>query len=757
MSAGGAQVAVLGVREQRASRRGRDLGERPQLIRLLAFGALGLYGTVRWSKLLAGGGHGRLIAILGLALLLTAARGPLAGRSRPLAWLFTVLVLLAVFPVAGLPWQWVLHLRLASSARAIGDGLSALPQTLVPYRGTNQWVRLDVVLGGAVLLFDAGLLLAFAPRRLDDLRRAGAALPLVALVAVPSTLVHPRFPYLNGLLLFLMLAAFVLADRITSRQSASALGLCLLTSIAAMLFAPALARDRPWLDYQALAGTLNPKVLEAFNWTQTYGPVTWPQRGRTVLEIQAREAEYWKAEDLDVFDGRAWTQGSVPGRQRTPAPAASSIAAWSQTIQVTLRDMRTSEVIGAGVSSRPTHVPDRVASGFGEGTWTTSRELSPGQSYTVRVYAPKPTAGQLSRVGPEYAGLPAGYRTVRLPVRPGPGAPGLAQVVFPAFGHSSALGVVRTSVYGPAYRLAQRLARGAPTPYAFVLAVGRYLAHGYTYSQSPPVRAYPLESFLFQDKSGYCQQFAGAMALLLRMGGIPARVAVGFTPGREPAGIPRWLVTDTDAHAWVEVWFARFGWVRFDPTPPVDPALSGLTPAASASFSSSVGSANVNSRHVAGAASSRTRAAPRHHPRSRSTAGTWEAIAGGAAVVLAALVVLWLATRPLDGAAALVAELERALTRVGRPLAPGATLTMLHDRVRGSPRAGEYIRLLCLSRYAGSDRLPTLAQRRALRRQLAAGRGPVGVLRALWALPPRRRRVSHGRRAATRTTLRRGA
>ena len=42
---------------------------------------------------------------------------------------------------------------------------------------------------------------------------------------------------------------------------------------------------------------------------------------------------------------------------------------------------------------------------------------------------------------------------------------------------------------------------------------------------------YPLESFLFKDKYGYCQQFAGAMALLLRMGGVPARVAVGFTQG----------------------------------------------------------------------------------------------------------------------------------------------------------------------------------------------------------------------------------
>jgi hypothetical protein len=55
------------------------------------------------------------------------------------------------------------------------------------------------------------------------------------------------------------------------------------------------------------------------------------------------------------------------------------------------------------------------------------------------------------------------------------------------------------------------------------------------------------------------------MAVMLRMLGIPARVAVGFTSGRLDDG--RWVVTDHEAHAWVEVWFAGQGWVAFDPTP----------------------------------------------------------------------------------------------------------------------------------------------------------------------------------------------
>ncbi len=68
-----------------------------------------------------------------------------------------------------------------------------------------------------------------------------------------------------------------------------------------------------------------------------------------------------------------------------------------------------------------------------------------------------------------------------------------------------------------------------------------------------------------ETRSGYCQHFAGAMALMLRYLGIPARVAAGFASGTYSKD--HWTVTDHDAHAWVEVWFAGYGWLPFDPTP----------------------------------------------------------------------------------------------------------------------------------------------------------------------------------------------
>src|SRR5207244_2284721 len=117
-------------------------------------------------------------------------------------------------------------------------------------------------------------------------------------------------------------------------------------------------------------------------------------------------------------------------------------------------------------------------------------------------------------------------------------------------------------------------AAGARTPYQYVRAVEAYLAKGFSYSENPPRRAVPLASFLLADRTGYCQQFSGAMALLLRMGGVPARVATGFAPGGYNRARGEYVVRDDDAHSWVEVYFQPYGWVPFDPTPVAAPPAS---------------------------------------------------------------------------------------------------------------------------------------------------------------------------------------
>ena len=87
----------------------------------------------------------------------------------------------------------------------------------------------------------------------------------------------------------------------------------------------------------------------------------------------------------------------------------------------------------------------------------------------------------------------------------------------------------------------------------------------------PPLGDNPTDQFLFETRRGFCEHYAGAFALLMRIAGIPARVVVGYQ-GAELAPWGTWyLVSQAEAHAWVEVWLQGQGWVRIDPTAAIAP------------------------------------------------------------------------------------------------------------------------------------------------------------------------------------------
>jgi hypothetical protein len=107
------------------------------------------------------------------------------------------------------------------------------------------------------------------------------------------------------------------------------------------------------------------------------------------------------------------------------------------------------------------------------------------------------------------------------------------------------------------------------------------MRNGYAYKLAPfvptPGRD-PVEHFLFDKKEGYCSHFATALALLCRSAGVPARVATGFQL-HDPKPDGSFLVKNSDAHAWVEVWFGKeHGWRAYDATPDPGPG-AGLPPA----------------------------------------------------------------------------------------------------------------------------------------------------------------------------------
>jgi protein-glutamine gamma-glutamyltransferase len=78
----------------------------------------------------------------------------------------------------------------------------------------------------------------------------------------------------------------------------------------------------------------------------------------------------------------------------------------------------------------------------------------------------------------------------------------------------------------------------------------------------------PISTFLFGAKSGHCEYFASAMALLLRAAGVPTRLVNGFLMGEyNPVG-QDYIVRESDAHSWIEAYIPGRGWTEFDPTPP---------------------------------------------------------------------------------------------------------------------------------------------------------------------------------------------
>jgi protein-glutamine gamma-glutamyltransferase len=771
------QVAVLAPlgRDAPPSRRLAQTGERP-LIRLTAFAALGLYGVIRWGTLMNPAPTWRLIGLLGLAVAL-AGLGPVllerertvadrAGRSGSVSAVgapLAVLAFLAILPISGVPLGWVTHLRVAVTADGIGQGLSALPGILVPYNGINEWAQTVILLGAAILLLDAALLLAFAPPALGDIRRAGAALPLIALVVVPATLVHPHLAYLQGLVLFALLAFFMWGERVPPDRRGGVVLACAATGALGMIIAPALDQHSPWIDYEAFTRGFTPAHVERFDWTQRYGPLVWPRTGNNVLDVTASPkvwaGEYWKTENLDSFDGVGWVAGAPATAGRLPL-SQRTIARWTQTVTVTIRAMQTNQVIAAGSAIQPPqHLGAPALPGSSPGTWLSQNQLGPGDTYTVQVYAPHPIPSRLARTGDAYPlEVQRSDLTLLMPQQRGPGAIAPQAVRFPAFGspgaapedlsepdRSAGLAAIESSPYAQVYAIAQRLARGAPTPYAYVQRVMNYLAgNNYNYDEFPPPTPYPLATFLLLNRLGYCQQFAGSMAMLLRMGGVPARVATGFTTGSYDAATKRWLVSDVDAHAWVEAWFPDYGWITFDPTPAAAPARGGRAAIDSGDIRGGTGGLNqLGGRNPAAASAAATGPAGVHSGSGLSP--VLIAMLGVLAVLLLLAVVSWSRSGGLD-ADGLLAELERALSRSGRPIADGVTLAALERRFRTSPQAAAYIRTLRMARFGGDGELPTLGQRRALRAQLRAGLGLWGAVRALWALPPRPKRARWRRR-----------
>lgn len=115
-------------------------------------------------------------------------------------------------------------------------------------------------------------------------------------------------------------------------------------------------------------------------------------------------------------------------------------------------------------------------------------------------------------------------------------------------------------------------AEGAEGPVMVQKALAHFHTQPFVYTLAPPpLGEAPEDQFLFDTKRGFCEHYATSFTLLMRLAGIPARVVVGYQGGEFNPHGDHWIVRQSDAHAWTEVWLEGGGWTRIDPTAAVAP------------------------------------------------------------------------------------------------------------------------------------------------------------------------------------------
>ena len=396
-----------------------------------------------------------------------------------------------------------------------------------------------------------------------------AILPPIALVGFADTVLEDGARPVYAIILLAAALAVVFADGLrrvrqwgpvwsgsrTRRLGTSVRGSrsVALAVIAAAVLVPGLLpgfRSGPLVDFSTSGDEgagLDPFI-------SIHAQLTDDEPVRDLFEVRTPDPQYLRMYTLDEFDGEGWRSSDPTGSDGQtltvptvlPQPSSYAPPPDSQTQPYTftvLTDFDASHALPMA------QTPEQITAGdLGDVTWDPARGqafvdggLDAGLEYTVRSRVVVPTAEQLERVH-NLTSLQYGQWT-RLPGE---------DVLDPRI-----------------EQLAKAWTADAASDYEKVLAIQQHFhSDGFQYSTDVDVADDPdaLLTFLTQTKAGFCQQYATAMAVLVRELGLPARVAVGYQAGTlQDDG--RYLVQSDDAHAWVEVYFEGYGWLQFEPTP----------------------------------------------------------------------------------------------------------------------------------------------------------------------------------------------
>jgi transglutaminase-like putative cysteine protease len=261
-----------------------------------------------------------------------------------------------------------------------------------------------------------------------------------------------------------------------------------------------------------------------------------------LFTVKASHGQYWRMVALDQFDGQFWGLESEAPRvegSQLPQGDAETPDALALTQQFTIETLN-SRWLPAAFRAAEIEGVDNKLFISDSASLVSGNDTANNSKYTVQSLVPTPTRQEL------------------LAARPAPPEQWPRDLALPGDFPPEVL------------RLARRVVAGAHGPYEQAIALQSFFRDGDRFRYNTHVDAGHSDSaikrFLFETRQGYCEQFAGTYAAMARAVGLPARVAVGFTPGRlDNSGV--YHVTNEDAHAWPEVWLQGVGWMPFEPTP----------------------------------------------------------------------------------------------------------------------------------------------------------------------------------------------
>jgi transglutaminase-like putative cysteine protease len=267
------------------------------------------------------------------------------------------------------------------------------------------------------------------------------------------------------------------------------------------------------------------------------------QRDTEVFTVHSPRRSYWRLTALDEFDGRVWRSS----KRFEKAQGSLSSARTQADTESVRQEFQISNLSQIWLPAA--YLPQNIGSTDREVRWepTTStlivdKATSNDLRYTVVSAVPQLTADEL-REAVELPPAEISTQFMQLP----------------------------DDFSDEAATLARDIIAGQATPFDKAMALERHFRDNFSYSTEVTGGhgIDRIDDFLFAEtKAGYCEQFAGSFAALARAVGLPARVAVGFTPGDPDPTVPDlYHVKGRHAHAWPEVYLNGYGWVLFEPTP----------------------------------------------------------------------------------------------------------------------------------------------------------------------------------------------